>query len=202
MMSKPDRSYRLLFWMLALGGAALDVGSKYAVFAWLDRGDNRIVVAGRESLGYEIVPGMFSIVRQEQLNKGALFGLGNDRDHGHKSNLAFAVISGLAILAIVAWSFRKSLAGDWVLCIALGLILAGALGNLYDRVVFGGVRDFIWVYYEIDGALEWRNFPVFNIADSCLVCGAALLLLQTLFSKPAKQAESQAPAVQTAAASK
>ena len=47
---------------------------------------------------------------------------------------------------------------------ALGLILGGTLGNLYDRVVYDGVRDFIdWHYHD----LEW---PVFNIADCCLVC--------------------------------
>jgi lipoprotein signal peptidase len=56
-----------------------------------------------------------------------------------------------------------------VLCAALGLILAGTLGNLYDRVLFGGVRDFLHWY-------RYFNWPVFNLADSCLVVGAGLLL--------------------------
>jgi len=60
---------------------------------------------------------------------------------------------------------------------ALGLILAGTLGNLYDRVVFGGVRDFLFFYYI--------NWPVFNVADCCLVCGAFLLLIQAFWVHPA-----------------
>jgi signal peptidase II len=48
--------------------------------------------------------------------------------------------------------------------------LAGTLGNLYDRLVFGGVRDFLHFY--------WFQWPVFNVADCCLVCGAGLLLIQ------------------------
>ena len=64
----------------------------------------------------------------------------------------------------------------WV-CIALGLILGGTLGNFYDRVVFNGVRDFLHWNYLFD-------WPVFNLADSCLVCGACLLLLQAFGKQP------------------
>src|SRR5262249_62332155 len=49
------------------------------------------------------------------------------------------------------------------------------LGNLFDRVVFGGVRDFLYFYL-----IDW---PVFNLADSCLVVGALLLLMQAVFGK-------------------
>ena len=63
------------------------------------------------------------------------------------------------------------------------MILAGTIGNLYDRVVFGGVRDFLMWY-----AFKW---PIFNVADCCLVCGASLLLLQALFvKKPASASAS------------
>ena len=54
---------------------------------------------------------------------------------------------------------------------------AGTLGNFYDRVVFNGVRDFLHWNYRFD-------WPVFNIADCCLVCGAALLLVQAFLSSP------------------
>src|SRR5439155_13704091 len=92
-------------------------------------------------------------------------------------NHVFAVVSVAAAAAIVVWSLRRATAQDRWLCVALGLILAGTLGNLYDRVVFSGVRDFLaWVYLY--------DFPVFNIADSCLVCGATLLLLQAFFTVP------------------
>ena len=59
---------------------------------------------------------------------------------------------------------------------ALGLILGGTIGNLYDRLVFGGVRYFLYFHY-----IEW---PVFNIADCCLVVGAGLLLVQAVFVPP------------------
>ncbi len=65
----------------------------------------------------------------------------------------------------------------------LGLILAGALGNLYDRVVFNGVRDFLYFYL-----IDW---PVFNVADCCLVCGAFLLLGQAFLGN---RAATDAPA--------
>ena len=48
------------------------------------------------------------------------------------------------------------------------------LGNLFDRIVFHGVRDFLYFY--------WFEWPVFNIADCLLVCGAAVLLLQAFFT--------------------
>lgn len=63
-----------------------------------------------------------------------------------------------------------------MLCIALGLITAGAIGNFYDRIVFGGVRDFLHFY--------WFEFPVFNVADCGLVVGAGLLFIQAMFAPP------------------
>src|SRR5262249_62262574 len=111
-----------------------------------------------------------------RVNTGALFGetFGLPPEY---SNTAFAIISLLAAAAIIYWSTQPSLARDWWLCAALGLILAGTLGNLYDRVVFDGVRDFIhW---------HWRDvyyWPVFNIADCCLVLGAGLLVVEAFFA--------------------
>src|SRR5262249_46780482 len=122
-----------------------------------------------------------------RVNHGALFGMASER--GHLANAVFAGISLLAAGAIVFWSTRGSLARDGMLCTALGLILGGTLGNLYDRLVFNGVRDFLHWYYP-----EW---PVFNIADCCLVSGAALLLIQALWARPV-QAEQPAVATEQA----
>ncbi|HMF14826.1 MAG TPA: signal peptidase II, partial [Gemmataceae bacterium] len=97
---------------------------------------------------------------------------------GELANGLFAAISVVAAAAIVFWATRPSAARDWSLSAALGLILAGTLGNLYDRVVFRGVRDFLHLHYYRD--FDW---PVFNVADSCLVVGAVLLLTQALFSR-------------------
>lgn len=87
---------------------------------------------------------------------------------------------------------RHAAAADRWLCLALGLILAGTLGNLYDRIVFLGVRDFLQWYYLF-------NFPRFNIADSCLVCGASVLLLQAFFAKEKKAVTEEAVSYQLSA---
>jgi lipoprotein signal peptidase len=195
-----ERSYRRLFWALAVAGTALDQVGKYGVFAWLYN-DGR--VGSRE-----IIPGAFRLVAHfsgEQdpggwlaplrspggrflpdVNHGALFGqrptewldwlfgLSLSNSNPWVDNLVFSVVSVIAAVAIVYWTLRRTTARDRVLCAALGLILAGTVGNLYDRLVFGGVRDFLYFYLI--------NWPVFNIADSCLVCGAFLLLFQAFFS--------------------
>ncbi len=73
-----------------------------------------------------------------------------------------------AILAV--WLYRLD-RGQWLLSLSLGLILGGALGNLWDRLVFGYVVDFISLHYQS------YYFPAFNIADSAITVGAILMLL-------------------------
>src|SRR5438270_12314550 len=164
-----DRSFRSLFLALALAGLLVDQASKYLVFQWLHNDY------------YVIVPGLFQIeARQDPgttlplVNQGALFGF--LRDHGTLANAIFAVVSIAAAAAILFWATRRSTGRDWSLCAALGLILAGTLGNLYDRIVFNGVRDFLHLHYRNE--FSW---PVFNVADCCLVCGAFLLLAQAFW---------------------
>jgi lipoprotein signal peptidase len=178
-------SNRALFWVLAVCALAADQGTKYYFFAALQP-DER----------WEIIPGVFSLVHQSRLNHGALFGIGNDPNDPAGSALAnqlFTGISGLAVVLITAWSFKAPLQRDRLLTVALGLILGGAMGNLYDRLVFGGVRDFIWFYWQPHYPIGW---PVFNVADSCLVVGACLLLYQAFFVPEPKDA----PAAQEPAA--
>jgi lipoprotein signal peptidase len=85
-------------------------------------------------------------------------------------------VSLAAAIAILIWGMRPTTAREKWLMAALGLILAGTVGNLYDRLVFNGVRDFLHFYY-----FEW---PVFNLADCFLVVGAGMLLLQAIFVPP------------------
>jgi signal peptidase II len=183
------RSYRWVFWLLALVGLSADQVSKYSVFTWLYDAEELKGSA-------EVIPGVFKIDVQYRaeiesgnsplswlrtisakhlpfVNEGALFG--TKLLFPDTSNIVFAIVSVLAALGIVYWSSRPAMARDVTLCIALGLILGGTLGNLYDRVVFGGVRDFLHWYKP-----EW---PVFNVADCCLVCGAGLLLFEAFFTK-------------------
>jgi lipoprotein signal peptidase len=169
-----ERSYRALLWTLALLGLGLDQASKYGVFAWLREAEDNTFVVFRtaERQGFQLVA---QFERDDagrvvpHVNQGALFGF--LRDHKSAANGGFAAISLMAAAAIVWWSTQKATARDRWLCASLGLILAGALGNVYDRVVFNGVRDFLHWNYLFD-------WPVFNVADCCLVAGACLLLLQ------------------------
>jgi lipoprotein signal peptidase len=174
-----DRSFRGLFFGLALAGLLLDQASKYLVFQWLHDDQYKVRQGLFQS---EISSGLFEFETHEAgdgtypgVNQGALFGF--LRDH-ELANGLFAAISVVAAAAIVFWALRRSASRDWSLSAALGLILAGTLGNLYDRVVFGGVRDFLHVHYY-----QRFDWPVFNVADSCLVLGAFLLLTQAVFSR-------------------
>jgi signal peptidase II len=184
----PERSYRALLWALALTGVLADQATKYGMFAWLQRVEGHrysLFSAGgprEDPKGFHLRAEFESCPGRNpapHVNQGALFGLGQRL--GADANTAFAAVSLLAALAIVYWAAQKGTAADRWLCAALGLILAGTLGNLYDRVVFHGVRDLLhWTYLF--------NWPVFNVADCCLVCGASLLLLQAFAgsSQPAK----------------
>jgi lipoprotein signal peptidase len=195
MTKQTTRSYRWLFWGLALLGFCVDQVSKYQVFASL-------YPESHESSGnaHALIPGAFwldaqytytresgddlgarlrtlSGERLPKVNHGALWGLGGRDRHdqpGTDFNSFFAIISVLAAIAIVGWNLRPRAGKDWYLATALGLILGGTLGNLYDRIVFSGVRDFLHYNWLFD-------FPVFNLADCCLVCGASLLLLQAFY---------------------
>lgn len=202
----PERSYRVLLWILALTGLVLDQSSKYGVFAWLaekpdheyvvfrtDKGTGFQLVAQfeRDPLGQELRDAIGG--RIPHVNQGALFGF--LRDHKALANGGFALISLLAAAAIVYWSTLRSTARDRWLCSALGLILAGTLGNFYDRIVFNGVRDFLHWNYLFD-------WPVFNIADCCLVCGACLLLLQAFTTQPVKDEPIAEPALESASSTR
>ena len=188
-MTKAARSYRWLFWTLAVIGLAVDQTSKYGLFRDLynDGAGGRIVVIP-DAFYLDVPPSTSALVPQDWLrplrawsgermptvNKGALFGLGQDM------NVVFAAVSVFAAIVVLYWQSRPHSGRDPFLCVALGLILAGTLGNLYDRLVFGGVRDFLhWT--------KWYDWYVFNIADVCLVCGASMLVLEALFAKPKTQ---------------
>ena len=86
----------------------------------------------------------------------------------------------LAAGFITFWASRPSVAKDRFLCLALGLILGGTLGNLYDRIRFHHVVDFLAV------RIYHYNWPDFNVADSCIVIGACLLLLDMWRTKEQK----------------
>ncbi len=81
----------------------------------------------------------------------------------------FTIVSTVVSLAILYWMYTLSAKNRW-LSIALAFILAGAFGNLYDRVTLGKVVDFIDWYYQ-----DYR-WPAFNVADAVIMLGAAMML--------------------------
>jgi signal peptidase II len=78
-------------------------------------------------------------------------------------------------IGLVWWLAR---ARHWLVVVALGLVLGGAIGNLIDRVLYGAVVDFVSVH-----AGGWY-FPAFNVADSAITLGVIALLWDSLFTKP------------------
>ncbi len=120
------------------------------------------------------VTGFFNLVLAH--NKGAAFSMLNDADGWQR--WMFSIIAVVASVWIT-WLLRRH-PQQKLFCFALALILGGALGNLVDRISYGYVVDFL--------DFHWNNhhFPAFNIADSAITCGAALLLLDSFVNKPEK----------------
>ncbi len=167
----------LTFFALAIGVCLADLGAKAWMFA-----NPRLPLGGKP---WWLWNGVFGF--QTTLNEGALFGMGQGLWP------LFAALSIGAAIGIIIWLFPAG-ARDWLLTVALAFVTGGILGNLYDRVGLPGltwpagfghpvgapvhaVRDYIHVMI---GRWPW---PTFNLADSALVCGAALLVFHAFFSK-------------------
>jgi signal peptidase II len=172
----------LVFFLIAGGGVAADLATKRVMFDWLRMPGLRMPAwIWTNVFGFET-----------SLNEGALFGMGQGMVW------FFALLSIAAAFAIAWYLFVVGAARQWILTVALSGIMAGILGNLYDRVGLPGlkwhvandlhkkgdpvfaVRDWILVKF---GAWPWPNF---NIADSLLVCGALLMVWHAFLQKEAK----------------
>ena len=126
-----------------------------------------------------VIRGFFSITHTE--NTGAAFSLFADSPSHWKTGMliGFSVIA-MIVVSILLWKQARALN---LTGIALSLILGGAVGNLWDRIASGRVVDFLLVYYQ---RYRW---PVFNLADSAIVVGASLLVLEIIFSRPKPAAQ-------------
>ncbi len=115
-------------------------------------------------------------------NQGAAFSM---LSHASGWQRWFFIALGIAVsLGIMAWLRRLPASGQALLSSGLALILGGALGNVLDRVWRGYVVDFIQVHYG-----HW-TFPAFNLADSAITIGAALVILDSLLNKADQDSES------------
>jgi len=137
----------MYFWLIFLGAFLVDQASK-------------LLITGTMTLNHSIpvLAGIFHITYIR--NPGAAFGIMANR------TTVFIAISLLVIAGIIVFYYKQG-AKRGIIPSSLGLIAGGALGNLVDRVRFGEVIDF----------LDFRVWPIFNLADSVIVVGSALLVL-------------------------
>jgi len=149
---------------LVAGIVLLDQLSKYLSDTLLPYGQPQTVVPGFDLL----------LV----YNRGAAFSFLDDAGGWQRWILAGVSLVVSVVISIWLWRLppRQKLLG-----LALALVLGGALGNLYDRVVLGYVIDFISLYYG-----EWR-FATFNLADAAISCGAALLALDIFVGEGSRE---------------
>ena len=157
--------------VLALGGgvAVLDQLTKAVVLSHLAPGTHVDVVKGFVTL---------TLV----MNPGLAFGLLGGVPAGWRWLVAVLSIAALVVLARVA--LRVLPGGTWLDHLSVGFIFGGAIGNLVDRLRFGAVVDFV------DLHASGYHWPAFNVADSAITVGVALLALRLLL-RPAVSAGNQ-----------
>lgn len=166
----------IIFAAIALGGAVTDIWTKDWIFGWLGLPE--------QSPPYWIIDGFFGF--ETTVNPGALGGFGAGW------GTLFALLAVAASVGILVWLYvYRAIESKW-LTIALGCVIAGILGNLYDRLGLwnpppgipqwkSSVRD--WILFRF-GDFTWPNF---NIADSLLVCGAIMLAIHSYFWSPTSE---------------
>jgi signal peptidase II len=168
-MPAPFRSPAALsrFLLVAGVGVALDLWTKYLAFSSL-------MLAGQP---YRLLPGWleFEVV----INHGAVFGLGQG------GRVIFVIVSFAAIV-FLTYLFSTS-KNRWWYQVLLGMLLAGVIGNLYDRLTYGYVRDMIHIFPRWPNLFPW----VFNVADSFLCVGVSLMVIYSLLSDHIQKKEGQ-----------
>jgi signal peptidase II len=161
----PGLKAQFVFWFIAVGGAALDLWSKAAVFEWL-----------YQQRFYTVIDGFLRIVTAE--NAGAAFGIASGQ------RVLLISISSVALVAVLVIFFVSGKRLQ-LIHIALGLFSAGICGNLYDRIFNDGrVRDFIDIVY-------WpgKHWPAFNVADAMLCIAVGLMIISNLFATETTEKE-------------
>jgi signal peptidase II len=157
------RKYHFLIALLVI---ALDRITKLTIARRLTLHDN-----------IPVIPGFFSIIHAE--NPGAAFGIFADSPSEWKIAMliGFSIIA-LLIVSALLWRNSHTLTSTGI---GLSLILGGAIGNLWDRLVSHHVVDFLLFYI---GPHQW---PAFNVADSAIVVGAGLLVFEIVFAKSPRE---------------
>lgn len=167
------KSYWLLVLLVAVLGTASDLFSKYLAFRLI--GDKRSVEIISKTLKFTCT-----------MNSGIIWGLWSG------NSVIFLVLTVLTIPLILLLFREISRQNDkpWLsrsrlMAVAFGLILSGAAGNLYDRLAYRAVRDFIDFYII--------NWPIFNIADTYITIGAVLIIFMMFRKEPQSEASDTVP---------
>jgi signal peptidase II len=129
----------------------------------------------RNGAAITIIPGVFRITHV--LNSGAAFSLFADSVSPNAVRIGLITFSCVAVLIVFAMLWRTGMYLS-ISSVALALILGGAIGNLYDRARLQFVIDFLEV------TIVHYHWPDFNVADSCIVIGACLLLIEIIRPQP------------------
>ncbi|MFH0963933.1 MAG: signal peptidase II [Planctomycetota bacterium] len=166
-MRERTRKYFLFVIVVSLAVSA-DVATKATVEAFF---------AGRSG-ALVVIPGFFQIVQVH--NPGGVGQLFAGR-------LGVLVAVTLVAMGVIAWMLLVASPGRAWEIVALAMLFGGAAGNLYDRLRYGYVRDFLDFHI---GEGPFRHYPAFNVADSVLVVGAAMLALG-LWGRKAKPSEDE-----------
>ena len=164
--TQQSSSMRKYFLVIAIVVLALDRLTKWAVASNIAPGGSVVVV-----------PGFFSLTHVQ--NTGAAFGLFADYSAQWKIGalVSFSIFA-LVVVSALLWKHSHSFTTTTV---GLSLILGGAMGNLWDRMMAGRVVDFLDFHV---GSYHW---PAFNVADSAIVIGAILLISEIFFAKSANE---------------
>lgn len=143
-----------------------------AVIAFLIDYVSKQIIDRTVALNTEKIPvlGDFFIITHIR-NRGAAFGMLQEQ------RWFFLVITMIVVIGIVWYLQRSYRTGSRLLLIALAMILGGAVGNFLDRAFYGEVIDFLQFNFG-----ENYTFPIFNLADTAIVCGVGLVILDTLLS--------------------
>ena len=128
----------------------------------------------REGFRHDLIPGFATLVHS--VNAGIAFGMFSDSASRWISVLL--IVSSTAVLALLIWLLVAGRAGGTASQAGFALIAGGAAGNLLDRLLHGGVTDFLELHA---GSFVW---PAFNLADSAITIGACLVLLELLRGQP------------------
>jgi signal peptidase II len=162
----------LIFWSVACSGLLLDLLTKYAAFSSLGHPDSP------ETHVYSLLGKTLQL--QTACNKGSLFGLGSGQNITNLLICLTVVMSAM----VLYWYLvppKENRNRPVLHSLGLGLVFGGAIGNLFDRVVFGMVRDFI----AID--LGFYRWPNFNLADVWLTIGILLYMCLLFFGSRKNQ---------------